>query len=441
VHLRVAAEIAFAAVTVVAGVTVIVAIVDRGSRRLFAAIAAGSAVVALAVWAALAFETTARIAIAASGATLAAIATFAAARIPVLVTRARAVDEELANAEDRLRTLIGREAAERSAELTRTLARARAESASLLEEQERSAAEERRRAAIERERSAAATLSTALADTQRQVDARLRAWNNDLDRMRQTVNEQVSALAQRQKQLISDAETRIAADAERLEAESEQQRVGLVRLRDELARAIHETVTSGTGELDAYAAERRRALHELNDRIRKRERALAEQIEREEAEASRRIQAAFADVERRQVEQLERILNRATSSYADLAGQQFSDAIRAAREDAARRLSRELDRAVQAFAREAERVLAEQLAHVGDAGAQRLDRRLSQVTAGLERQQGEAIAAFEQRLAGAEHELRRRLEGIVADTEAERAVLEARLQELARRIDEAMTRA
>src|SRR5207245_1974791 len=83
---------------------------------------------------------------------------------------------------------------------------------------------------------------------------------------------------------------RIAADAERLEAESEQQRAGLMRLRDELARAIQETISAGNAELEGYAAERRRALHELNERIRRRERSLAEQIEREETDATRRIQ-------------------------------------------------------------------------------------------------------------------------------------------------------
>ena len=255
------------------------------------------------------------------------------------------------------------------------------------------------------------------------------------------VDGQVAQLAQRQRQLISDAETRIAADAERLEAESEQQRASLVKLRDDLARAIQEAIVTGTSELDAYAAERRRVLHEVNDRMRRRERAIGEQIQREETEAVQRIHATFADVERRQVEQLERILGRTTGSYADAAAQQFSDAIRSAREDAAQRLSRELDRAVQAFAREAERVLGEQLSQVGDAGAQRLDKRLNQVAAGLERQRGEAIARFEERLAAAEQELRRRLDLLAADAEAERAVLEARLHELARRIDEAHARA
>jgi hypothetical protein len=43
-------------------------------------------------------------------------------------------------------------------------------------------------------------------------------------------------------------------------------------------------------------------------------------------------------------------------------------------------------------------------------------------------------------LTQAEQDLRRRLDTLAADAEAERAVLDARLQELARRIDEALTR-
>jgi hypothetical protein len=253
--------------------------------------------------------------------------------------------------------------------------------------------------------------------------------------------EEITRLEQRQRQLIAEAEARSAADAERLKAESEQQREGLARLRDELARMIEESVAAGNQDLETFAAERRRALHELNDRIRRRERALAEQIEREETEAMRRIHASFADVERRQIEQLERVVGRATQSYSEAAGQQFADAVRGAREEAAVRLSRELDRAVQAFAREAESVLAERLSHVGDTGAQRLEKRLSQITAGLERQQIDAIDTFDQRIAAAEQELRRRLEVLAADAEAERAVLDARLQELARRIEDAIARA
>ena len=52
----------------------------------------------------------------------------------------------------------------------------------------------------------------------------------------------------------------------------------------------------------------------------------------------------------------------------------------------------------------------------------------------------EAIAEFETRMTQAEQDLRRRLDTLVADTEAERAVLEARLRDLARRIDETLAR-
>jgi hypothetical protein len=440
-HVSNAAEVAFAAAAVVAAAALVAAIVGRASERTLVAVAWVLAAVAVALWVAFAFDRSGGVAVSAVGGTLAAVAGLIATRVPRLVARSRGIDEQLAAAEARLRAVVDRESVERGKELSRTLARARAESASLLADQERRIAEERRRAAAEHERAASAALAAALADTQRQVEARLREWNEDLDRMRHAVAGHLEQLAARQRQLISDAETRIASDAERLEAESEQQRAGLVRLRDELARAIQETIGSGNAELDTYATERRRALHELNERIRRRERSLAEQIEREETEASRRVNASFADVERRQAERLERILDRVTSTYSEAAGQQFTDAIRGAREDAARRLSRELDRAVQAYAREAERVLAEQLAQVGSAGAQRLEKRLSQAAEALDRQRGEAMASYEQRLLGAEHELRRRLDTLSADAEAERAVLDARLQELARRIDEATARA
>jgi hypothetical protein len=213
-----------------------------------------------------------------------------------------------------------------------------------------------------------------------------------------------------------------------------------VKLREEVARATQEAVTTGASELDTFAAERRRALHELNERIRRRERQLAELIEREETEAMRRIQAGFADVERRQIEQLDRVLKRATTSYSDAAAQQFADTVRGTREASATRLSRELDRSVQAFVREAQTVLSERMSQVGDAGAQRLERRLAEVSETLERQREEAVENFETRLTQAEQDLRRRLDVLSSDTEAERAVLEARLRELARKIDETLAR-
>jgi hypothetical protein len=438
--LTTAVELAFAVAVLLTVGSLVAALVDRVARRALIALAVALGAAATAAWIALAFHERRAIALAAAGISVCLAAELAALRIGRLVASIRTVDDELADAEARLSVMIGTEASARTAELERTLARARADSASLLAEQERKLAEERRRVADERAEAARTALVDELTKVQQQVDARLATWTEDLDRQQQQIADRLTQLAARQRQLISEAEARIASDAERLEAESEQQRAGLMRLRDELARAIEEAVNAGNAELDTFASERRRAMHELNERLRRRERSLSEQVEREGGEATRRIQVAFSDVERRQVEQLQRVLDRAASSYSDAAGQQFSDSIRAAREEAATRLSRELDRAVQSFAREAERVLAERLAHMGDTGAQRLEKRLMQITEGLERQRAGAIAAFEERLIASEQDLRRRLEGLAADAEAERAVLEARLHELARRIDEAIAR-
>jgi hypothetical protein len=433
-------QIAFVVCAVIATTSLLAASFDRAPRRLLPALACVLGVAAAASWVAFGLRPSTSMAAAAGGITLAFVAELAAVRIPALVRASRRVDEQLARAHARLNSQVAREAEERSAELERTLARARADSVSILEEQERRIAEERRAAALERSRTAADELGEALIVAQQQVASRVSAWRDDLDRIQNATTDQLSQLAQRQKQLIAEAESRIAADAERLEAESEQQHAGLVRLRDEVTRAMQETMEGGTAELDTYAAERRRALHELNERIRKRERQLMELIEREEGDAMRRIQMSFSDVERRQTENLERILTRTTSSYSEAATQQFAETIKASREAAATRLSRELDRAVQAFAREAQTALAERLTQIGDAGAQRLEQRLDQLTTGLGRQHSEAIEEFETRLGQAEHELRRRIDGLSADAEAERAVLEARLRELARRIDETLAR-
>jgi len=82
---------------------------------------------------------------------------------------------------------------------------------------------------------------------------------------------------------------------------------------------------------------------------------------------------------------------------------------------------------------EAEVVLAERLAHVGDAGAQRLEKRLADAAKSLERQRDEWMSALDGRIGVLEQDVRRRLEELGADADAERAVLEARFQELLRR--------
>jgi hypothetical protein len=230
-------------------------------------------------------------------------------------------------------------------------------------------------------------------------------------------------------------------EIERLSTDAEQQRLALGRLRVDLDKSAQEAVATASGELESHAAERRRALRELAERLQRRETELTARIEREEAEALRRIQSSFGDVERRQVEQLKRVVERAAERFSELAGQQFEATVRSAREDAAQRLARELDRAVQAFSRDAKTSLTEELGRVSEAGAQRTEKRLSQITAGLERQRDELVAALEQRLGQVELEFRKRVQSIADGAESDRAVLDERLQALSRRIDEAAANA
>ena len=171
----------------------------------------------------------------------------------------------------------------------------------------------------------------------------------------------------------------------------------IARLRTELASAAKDVTQQAAAELEQHSAERRRALQDVAERLRKRERDLQEIVEREGSDATQRIQLAFGDIERRQVEQLQRLVTRETTRYSEAASQQFDTAIRTAREAAARRLSRELDLAVERFAREAEGVLAERLNNVSDNAAKRVEDRLSRLRSGLERQRDEALRSLEDR--------------------------------------------
>jgi hypothetical protein len=355
------------------------------------------------------------------------------------LARTDAMDANLAETQTALRALVAREAAETAAELERALARARADSVSLLIEEERRLSEEHRREFADREREIAASLTESLTAVQAHVEQRLAGWAQDLDRAADTTKVRIAELSQRQKQLLSDAEARLAADGERLATDSDEQRAAVQRLRAELDKTIDEVLAGARSEVDAHAAERRRALHELDERLRLRERELLERLEREEVEVAQRIRASFEDVERRQIEQMTRVVERTTNAHSEEAAQQFAALVKSSREGAARRLSRELDRAVEVFAREAEGVLAERLAHVGDAGAQRLETRLAEATKSLERQRDEQLATLDGRMVELEAEIRRRIEELGADADAERAVIEARLQELLRRLDSAAT--
>jgi uncharacterized protein YukE len=337
--------------------------------------------------------------------------------------------------------VVAQEVQQRSEELERTVARLRADSLSLLAEEERRIAEERRRDVVERERGANARLGEQLAEVQRSVEQRLTDWASDVEQLQEGLNAELRRIEAHQRQLMTETESKLGQAAEGLQGQVDEQRQLLTRLRSELGGAAQQLMQGANAELEQHAAERRRALQEVADGLRKRERQLSEIADREGNDAVQRIQLALGDIERRQIEQLQRIVGRETARYAEAASLQFDNQIKTAREDAARRLSRELDLAVERFGREAEGVLTERLNHVSDAAAARVEERLARLRAALDRQREAALGSLEERGHQVESVLRERLHEIATDAEAERAVLDARLHELARRLDELATRA
>jgi hypothetical protein len=367
----------------------------------------------------------------------------AAAFLAMRRTRAttRSLEEEVTLAKGAFDEVVAHESAQRAEDLARTLALARSESLTALADEERRIAEERRTDVAERERDATAKLAAALTAAQRNVEERVGEWTADLSRLQESLADEIARITQRQAQLTKQIEARIDADAERLQAALEEQRSLAAKVREDLARSAQEVANAAAADLEAHGIERRKALQELSDRLRVRERELGEQIDREQTEAMQRVAAQLGDVEHRQLEQLRRTVSREATGYAEAAALQFDTTIRAAREDAARRLGRELDLAVERFAREAEGVLAERVENVVDAAVKRVEARLQNLGGGLDRQRDEALRTVELSAHEIEAELRRRLEGISAEAEAERTAMQARLHDLQRRLDELAARA
>jgi hypothetical protein len=441
VTLETAFQIAFAAAVLVAAASLVWAASARARKRVLLVVAACLGLVAVAAWVAFAFELGTDLAVAATGLSLAALTAVGALLLAPAARRIRVLDAEFAGARRSLHEALEHETKALSADLDRTIQRARAESVSALLDEERRLAEEHRRAFAERERKAGSELAEALAITQRRVEQRLAGWTTDLERAQEGFAEELARLAERQRDLVADLEKRLGSEMDHLEEIREEQRQAIARVRAELLEAVTESVDAARAELDTHALERRRAMQEVSERLREREHELGERVDREETDVVRRIEARFVDIERRQVEQLERVVGRVASSYADDAARQFETAAKAERDEAVARLGRELSRAVEMFAREAHSALAERMAQISDSGAMRVEKRLSQISAGLERQREEFLAALEQRMAAAEHDIRERVQRLAASGETERTVLEARLAELSRRIDEVMQQA
>jgi len=85
-------------------------------------------------------------------------------------------------------------------------------------------------------------------------------------------------------------------------------------------------------------------------------------------------------------------------------------------------------------------VLTERLNAVTEAAGKRIEERIGRSLGALERQRDEALQALEDRAHAVESGLRDRLHEIAHEAEAERGVLESRLHELQRRLDELAAR-
>jgi hypothetical protein len=441
VTLETAFEIVFACGVLVAAAALAGAALERVGRTALVGAIGLTGAGAAAAWVAFALQPEVELAIAATGLTACTLASVGALALRRGIARSKAIDADIERMRATLNAVVEQETRDRAADLERSLARARADTLSAYAEEERRLAETRREALGESEQRLRRGLAEAFSKVQGQVEQRLAAWHQDLDRAQRGLGERLERIAERERSLIEALEARMDGDADRLKTADEEQRAAVARLRDDLGRAAKEAAAAASAELESHATERRRALQQVAERLTTRERDLERRVEREEADAARRIQASFADIERRQVEQLERVLERAAGRFVDSAAHQFEGTIKTAKEEAARRLSRELERAVQAFAREGESLLAERMTALGDAGALRLEKKLSLVAAGLERQREDFVAALSSRLAEVETDFRERIGALAAEEHAERTALEARLAELARRIDQAVARA
>jgi hypothetical protein len=312
--------------------------------------------------------------------------------------RRQTEDEAFLETKARIDALVESELEQSEAELQRTLAVARAETSALLTEEHRRLREERRDELVRAEQRVLTELSGRLIAAQKEIEGKLGAWQQDVERAREGLATQVARLEQRQRQLMADAESRFAGETERLAAETDDNRAALARVREDITRQIKEAIDEARNELELHGAERRRALHEVADRLRSRERALTEQIDRELTESQGKLAETFADVERRLVDQVQRSVGRETSRLGEEAAVEFGATIRTAREEAGRQLARELDRSIEGFVRQADRLLAERLAEFNDTAGGRLERRYEGTIASLERRLAALEASLRDRM-------------------------------------------
>ena len=356
-----------------------------------------------------------------------ALAAIAEACLYLLVRGRRRVqdlDQVHERARATLEAWLAEHAEQRKAELERTLAHERANAGYVLGEQERRLAEERRDQVARQAERARVELAEAVGSAQERLESRLTAWAADLDRGQRELESQFAELDKRQRQAFAAYDARLTADAERVAVVSEEQKKALAQLRAEFERVAAAAFEESRSEIETHAAERRRSLHEVSERLRARERALREQIDREEAEARSRLAAGLAEAEQRQIAQLERVIDRVATRLTEDAERRFDALIRESRDKSAERLSRELDKSIEMFARRAEKDVSERINELAKVTAERMQRRVNDVARASEVQHevaadrlrllserlNEALAAAEERLAAFETQIELELE-------------------------------
>jgi hypothetical protein len=275
-----------------------------------------------------------------------------------------------------VRAAAEEETAKQIEQLRVSISRAHADSLSTYATEERRISDERRGELTVRERELSDRLAEMVAAVERRAEERLRAWEADLERAQRALEGEVSKLEQRQRQQISKVEARIEAEALELGTTADQQRAAAVRLREELERTARDALTQALDELQTQTDDRRRAIDDVMERLRQHEHAVAEQVDQAESDARDRIEAAFAELERRQVAELERETAREVERLSAAGALEFENRMKAIREEAAVRLREELDRTTETFLRRADGLIADQLQQAATAASQRLDDRI-----------------------------------------------------------------
>jgi hypothetical protein len=346
--------------------------------------------------------------------------------------RISSVEEESAILLEQLGDVLTAHSEARARELEQTLARERAETMHLLSEQERRLREERRIELERQNEETSVSLAELIAGNQRRVEQRLSAWSADLERAQQQLKARLEDLIRRQAEALQAHEARLEEHAAEVVALEEEQSAAMGRVRVELEGAVTESSEIAKSEIETHASERRRALHEVSERLRRRERSMREQIEREEGEVRAQLAQMTGEVERRQIEQLERLLDRAVLRLSEDAERRFDAQLRDSREKTAERLSRELELSMETFTRSAEKEVAARISEAAQASAAKLQRQIDDVVRAAEVQTGisnERIQALSERLERSLDAANERLAEFEANVELE---LSAKLAEIER---------